>query len=115
MKTKTRKADDVMVVDISGKIGPDGSGDQFRDRISALLAVGEMFILLNLGNVSYMNSDGVGELVASYQQAKEAGGTIKLLNPSGKVSDQLQLTRLDEIFEIYRDEKAALASFRLLP
>ncbi|MCP3980995.1 MAG: STAS domain-containing protein [bacterium] len=111
MKVNVRKIGPVSVVDLSGKI-TIGEGDVvLREQIHDLLENGERKLLLNLSKVSYMDSAGIGELVACYKRATEKDGTVKLLNPSGKVYDLLQLTKLEEVFETYRDEKEALVSF----
>jgi len=111
MKVKEREIGHVVVVDLSGKI-TIGEGDVvLRERVHNLLDAGHKAILLNLEKVSYMDSAGIGELVACYKRAKEKEGTVKLLNPSGKVYDLLQLTKLEEVFETFRDEKEALVSF----
>ena len=90
MKATVRQVGQVAVVDINGKI-TIGEGDVvLRDRVVELLEKGTHHIVLNLEKVSYMDSAGIGELVACYKRAKEKGGTVKLLNPSGKVSDLLQ-------------------------
>jgi anti-sigma B factor antagonist len=82
-----------------------------RDRVVELLDKGSHAIVLNLEKVTYMDSAGIGELVACYKRAKEKGGTVKLLNPSGKVLDLLTLTKLEEVFETYRQEQEAVGSF----
>ena len=111
MKATIREIGKVKVVDLSGKI-TIGEGDVvLRERVGELLEGGHQNILLNLGKVSYMDSAGIGELVACYKRAKEKNGTVKLLNPSGKVYDLLQLTKLEEAFETFKDEKEALVSF----
>ncbi|MDH3627083.1 MAG: STAS domain-containing protein [Acidobacteriota bacterium] len=111
MKANTRVIGHVSVVDLSGKI-TIGDGDiVMREKVNELLDSGNANVLLNLEKVSYMDSAGIGELVACYKRAKEKNGTVKLLNPSGKVFDLLQLTKLEEVFETYRDEKEALVSF----
>ena len=111
MKATVRKLGRVAVVDISGKI-TIGEGDVLlRQKVQELLDAGESRILLNLEKVKYMDSAGIGELVACYKRAKEKDGTVKLLNPSGKVYDLLQLTKLEEVFDTYRDEGQALGSF----
>ncbi len=111
MKATVRKLGRVAVVDISGKI-TIGEGDVLlRQKVQELLDAGESRILLNLEKVKYMDSAGIGELVACYKRAKEKEGTVKLLNPSGKVYDLLQLTKLEEVFDTYRDEGEALGSF----
>ena len=111
MKVNIRKDGDVSIVDLSGKI-TIGEGDVvLRDKVTDLLELDERKILLNLEKVSYMDSAGIGELVACYKRAKEKDGTVKLLNPSGKVYDLLQLTKLEEVFETYKDEAEAVNSF----
>jgi anti-sigma B factor antagonist len=111
MKASVRQIGKVSIVDLSGKI-TIGDGDVvLRERVMGLLDNGQQSILLNLAKVSYMDSAGIGELVACYKRAKEKDGTVKLLNPTGKVFDLLQLTKLEEVFETYRDEKEALVSF----
>ena len=111
MKAVVRKIGNVSVVDIAGKI-TIGEGDVvLRETVSELLDSGETRILLNLEKVKYMDSAGIGELVACYKRAKEKSGSVKLLNPSGKVYDLLQLTKLEEVFDTFRDEGEALTSF----
>jgi anti-sigma B factor antagonist len=111
MKATVREIGHVSVVDMSGRI-TIGEGDVLlREKVSELLDSGRTRILLNLEKVKYMDSAGIGELVACYKRAKEKNGVVKLLNPSGKVYDLLQLTKLEEVFETYRDEKEALVSF----
>jgi anti-sigma B factor antagonist len=111
MKAKVRQVGQVAVVDIEGKI-TIGEGDMvLRDRVVDLLDKGSHAIVLNLEKVTYMDSAGIGELVACYKRAKEKGGTVKLLNPSGKVLDLLTLTKLEEVFETYRQEQEAVGSF----
>lgn len=111
MKANVRQYGNVAVVDLSGKI-TIGDGDiVLREKVTELLDGGEKNILLNLEKVSYMDSAGIGELVACYKRAKENQGNVKLLNPSGKVYDLLQLTKLEEVFDTFKDEKEALVSF----
>ena len=111
MKARVRQVGQVAVVDIEGKI-TIGEGDMvLRDRVVELLDKGNHQIVLNLEKVTYMDSAGIGELVACYKRAKEKGGTVKLLNPSGKVLDLLTLTKLEEVFETYRQEQEAVGSF----
>ena len=111
MKTTVRTVGQISVVDLSGKI-TIGEGDVvLRDKVHELLESGHKKILLNLEKVSYMDSAGIGELVACFKRAREKGGTVKLLRPSGKVEDLLQLTKLWEVFEIFSEEQPALASY----
>ncbi len=111
MKANVRTEGDISVIDVSGKI-TIGAGDVvLRETIEGLLKDGQKKILLNLARVPYMDSAGIGELVACYKRSREKGGELKLLNPSGKVYDLLQLTKLEDIFETFRDEDEALKSF----
>ena len=111
MKATTRSVGDVWVVDLSGKI-TIGEGDVvLREKVTDLLESGQKSVLLNLEKVSYMDSAGIGELVACYKRAKEKGGNVKLLNPSGKVYDLLSLTKLEEVFETFDDEQEAVGSY----
>ena len=111
MKANVRQIGHVSVVDLSGKI-TIGEGDvALRNAVQGLLDEGNSHILLNLEKVSYMDSAGIGELVACYKRSKEKAGSVKLLNPSGKVYDLLSLTKLEEVFETFKDEKEALVSY----
>lgn len=111
MKVNVRSEGEVSVVDLSGKI-TIGEGDVvLRETVETLLKEGRSKIVLNLARISYMDSAGIGELVACYKRSREKGGQLKLLNPSGKVYDLLQLTKLEEIFESFRDEGEAIQSF----
>ena len=111
MKVNIRHEGDVTVIDLNGKI-TIGEGDVIlRDAVEGVLKEGRNKLLLNLSRISYMDSAGIGELVACYKRAREKGGELKLLNPSGKVFDLLQLTKLEEIFETHRDEAEGIKSF----
>lgn len=111
MKTKVRNIGKVSVVDLSGRI-TIGEGDVvLREEVNKLLESDRKNILLNLDKVTYMDSAGIGELVACYKRSAESGAKLKLLNPSGRVSDLLSLTKLQQVFEIFGDEKEALVSY----
>lgn len=111
MKVAIRNIGPVTIVDLGGKI-TIGEGDvQLRQTVLDLLDGGNKNIILNLEKVSYMDSAGIGELVACYKRAKEKAGVVKLLNPTGKVYDLLSLTKLQEVFDTFNDEKEALVSF----
>ncbi len=110
-KAAVRKAGDVAIVDLSGRITlGDGSG-LVRSTIKELIAAGSRNILLNLQDVTYIDSAGLGELVGSYATVASHGGAIKLLNVQGKVKDLLQMTKLYTVFAAFDDEAAALRSF----
>ncbi len=111
MKFNERRADEVVVIDLSGKLTL-GSGDvQLRQIIRDLLDRGEKKIVLNLDKVGYMDSAGVGELVASFTTAQSQGAEMKLLNLTAKIRDLLQFTQLSSVFESHTDEAEAIASF----
>ena len=110
-KASIRQVGDVAVVDLSGRITlGDGSGT-VRERVKELVNLGSKQILLNLGDVSYIDSAGLGELVGSYATVSNQGGKIKLLNAQSKVRDVLQITKLYTVFENFTDEASAVRSF----
>ncbi len=111
MKLTTREVSGVTVVDLSGKITLGEGGMTLRDEVRKLLAVGSKKILLNLGDVNYIDSSGLGELVSAYTAVKNAGGELKLLNLTSKVRDLLVITKLVTVFDVKDDETAAVASF----
>ena len=112
-KATIRKAGDVTVMDLSGRITlGDGSGT-VRDTVKDQIARGCRQILLNLKDVTYIDSAGLGELVGSYATMTNQGGQIKLLNAQTKVRDVLQVTKLYTVFESFTDEETALRSFAI--
>ncbi|GAA3751742.1 STAS domain-containing protein [Terriglobus aquaticus] len=111
MEIKIRQVNGVTVLDLSGRITlGDGTG-QLRSAMQDALAAGSKKILLNLQDVTYIDSAGLGELVSGYTTVKNAGGELKLLNLSKKVKDLLVITKLLTVFDIKDDETAAIASF----
>lgn len=111
MHVEMRKTGDVVVVDLSGKL-TSGLGDQIlRETIDELLAEDWKKILLNLSEVAFMDSAGVGELVAGLRTAKRFGAELRLLNASERVHSTLYIARLLPIFEIYKSESEALQRF----
>lgn len=112
MDIKERVVEGVSVLDISGKIVL-GEGDlQVRDRIKDLLADGQRQILLNLGDVSYVDSAGLGALISSYTTVKREGGQLKLVNLTKRIKDLLAITKLITVFDTYEGEKEALDSYK---
>ncbi len=111
MKLNVRQIGHVAVVDLVGKITVRDGDAVLREGVFKLLQSDQKQILLNLRKVPYVDSTGIGEMVACYKAVRDKNGTVKLLNPSEKVSDLLQITRLEEVFETYRDENEALGSF----
>lgn len=111
MKASTKEMGKVTIIYLDGRLTL-GDGDLvLREKVNGCLSSGKTKILVNLGKVPYMDSAGIGELVACYKRAIEAKGVIKLVNPASKVQDLLALTKLDEYFETYPNESEALASF----
>lgn len=107
-----REAGDVIVVDFGGKITLGEGSAMLRRMIRELLDKGHRKILLNLGDVDYIDSSGIGELVGAYTTVRGTGGELKLVYLTKRVRDILQITRLYMVFDIQADEAAALSSFR---
>lgn len=112
VRATSREAGPVSVVDISGRITLGDGSALLRKTIRGLLEEGRTRILLNLGDVDYIDSSGIGELVSGYSTVKGRGGELKLLNLSRRVRDLLQLTKLYTVFDVFTDEAAAIRSFR---
>src|ERR1700760_3725229 len=111
MKASTRQVDGVTIVDLSGRITLGEGSVVLRDSIKDLLGKGQKKILLNLGDVSYIDSSGIGELVSAFTSVRNQGGDLKLLNLTKKVHDLLQITKLYTVFDVKDDEASAVASF----
>jgi anti-sigma B factor antagonist len=111
MKATTRQVDSVSVVDLSGRITLGEGCSQLRELIRDLLAKGHKNILLNLGEVTYIDSSGIGELVSGFTAVSNQGGHLKLLNLTKKVHDLLQITKLLTVFDVHDDEAKAITSF----
>jgi anti-sigma B factor antagonist len=111
MKFTTREVNGVTVLDLSGKITLGEGSVTIRDAVRDVLATGKNQILLGLGNVNYIDSSGIGELVSALTAVKNAGGSLKLLQLTKKVQDLLQITKLYTVFDIYDDEAEAIASY----
>jgi anti-sigma B factor antagonist len=104
--------DGVTVLDLGGKIVLGEGSVQLREAIRDLMSKGIKNILLNLGNVNYIDSSGLGELVSAFTTAKNQSAALKLLSLTKKVHDLLQITKLYTVFDIYDDEASAIASFK---
>ena len=111
MKLATRDVSGVTIVDLSGKITLGEGGITLREEVRKLLAEGKKKIVLNLGEVNYIDSSGLGELVSAYTAVKNAGGELKLLNLTSKVRDLLVITKLVTVFDVKDDEASAVSSF----
>ena len=102
----------ITVVDIGGRITLGEGSALLRKTIRDLLEDQRVKILLNLADVNYIDSSGIGELVSAFTTVKNRGGDLKLLHLTKKVHDLLQLTKLFTVFDVYSDERTALGSFR---
>ena len=111
MKATIRQVDSVTVVDISGRITLGEGCTQLRELIRDQLGKGNKRILLNLADVTYIDSSGIGELVSAYTGVSKQGGGLKLLNLTKKVHDLLQITKLYTVFDVHEDEAKAIGSF----
>jgi len=112
VKISTRKVDGVMVVDISGRIVL-GEGGSLRETINAVLFSGEKKLLLNLAEVNYIDSTGLGELISAHTSVQKDGGQIQFLKLTNKVRDLLQITKLYTVLNIKDDEAEAIASLNM--
>jgi anti-sigma B factor antagonist len=102
---------DVSVVDVAGRITLGEGSSALRDLLREMVGKGQKKILLNVGEVSYIDSSGIGELVSGFTTVTNSGGELKLLNLNKRVKDLLQITKLYTVFEVHDDEAAAIRSF----
>jgi anti-sigma B factor antagonist len=107
-----REISGVTVIDVSGRITLGEGSAMLREMVRDLLTKGQKRIVLNLGDVNYIDSSGIGELVSGYTTVKNQGGEVKLLNLTKKVHDLLQITKLYTVFDVHNDEHTAVSSFR---
>lgn len=111
VKLDTRQVGDVTVIDVSGRITLGEGSSALRDVLKDLVAKGHRKILLNLGDVTYIDSSGIGELVSGFTSMANLGGTLKLLSLTRRVKDLLQITKLYTVFDVHDDEAHAISSF----
>ncbi len=112
MKATVRQIDSVTVVDLSGRITLGEGCAQLRELIRNEVTKGNKHVLLNLADVTYIDSSGIGELVSAYTAVSNQGGQLKLLNLTKKVHDLLQITKLYTVFDVHDDEAKAVSSFQ---
>ena len=112
MQTRSRELNGVTVLDLTGRITIGEGSASLRDRIQDELAKGNRHILLNLADVSYIDSSGLGELISAYASARNRGGEVKLSNLSKKVHNLMEIVKLYTVFDIFDDETSVIASFR---
>jgi len=111
IKLSTRQVGDVSVVDVAGRITLGEGSSALRDTMRDMVGKSQKKILLNLGEVSYIDSSGIGELVSGFTTVTNSGGQLKLLNLNKRVKDLLQITKLYTVFDVHEDEAAAIRSF----
>jgi len=111
VKLSTRQVGDVTVIDAAGRITLGEGASAFREMIRDLAAKGEKKIVLNLNEVSYIDSSGIGELVSGFTTVTNHGGQLKLVGLSKRVKDLLQVTKLYTVFEVFEEEADAVRTF----
>jgi anti-sigma B factor antagonist len=110
-KLSPRQVGDVTVIDVAGRITLGEGSSNLREGIREMVAKGNKKILLNLAEVTYIDSSGIGELVSGFTSVANGGGQLKLINLTKRVKDLLQITKLYTVFEVHEDEAAAIRSF----
>ena len=111
VKLSTRQVGDVSVVDVAGRITLGEGSSALRETLRDMVSKNQKKILLNLGDVSYIDSSGIGELVSGFTTVTNSGGQLKLLNLNKRVKDLLQITKLYTVFDVHEDEAGAIRSF----
>ena len=106
-----RDVNGVTVLEIEGRIVLGEESNSFREKVKSLLAAGKKKIVLNLSNVSYIDSAGLGTLVATFHSARSQGAVLKLANLGAKFKEVLQVTKLMTVFDTYENEAAAVQSY----
>ncbi len=111
VKLNTRQVGDVAVIDVAGRITLGEGSSALRDSIRELVSKGQKKVLLNLAEVSYIDSSGIGELVSGFTTVTNSGGQLRLLNLTKRVKDLLQITKLYTVFDVHDEEASAIRSF----
>jgi len=111
MEISQRKVGDVTVVDVSGRLVASEDPGRLKDKITSLIFQGEKRIVLNLADVSYVDSAGLGEIIASHGSAKRSGGEVKLASAGKRIKDLLIMTKLLTVFDSHDTEDSAIQSF----
>lgn len=111
LRMTDREVGGVTVLDLEGRIVLGEESNAFRERVKGLLANNHKKIVLNMSNVSYIDSAGLGTLVATFHSARSQGGTLKLCNLGSKFKEVLQVTKLMTVFDVYDSDTAAVQSF----
>jgi anti-sigma B factor antagonist len=111
MELSQRDLGNVTILDVSGKLTLTDGGGQLKDKVSSLISEGHKNIVLNLGNLSYMDSAGLGEMVACHSTAAKNGAVVKLANTTNRMKDLLSITKLVTVFDAHETEAQAVSSF----
>ena len=111
MHLNERVVGGVTIVEVTGNLEANSGEASLKDKVRSLVQQGSKRLLIDLGNVAYMDSSGLGELVHVYATTKNAGGTLKLMRVTRRLKDLLTITKLVTVFDTYEDEPSALASF----
>jgi anti-sigma B factor antagonist len=111
VKLNTRQVGNVSVIDVAGRITLGEGSAALRETLRDMVAKNQNKILLNLADVTYIDSSGIGELVSGFTTVTNTGGQLKLLNLNKRVKDLLQITKLYTVFEVKDDEAEAIRSF----
>ena len=112
MTSSARLVGGVTILDLSGRILAGDGSAALRDLVSKLISEGNKKILLNLGNVNYIDSSGLGELMTAFTSMRSQGGELKLLNLTKRVRDLMQITKLYTVFDIWDNEASAVSAFK---
>ena len=110
MQISERQVGDVTVLDLSGKLTLTDSAGRLKDKVNSLIFQGNKKVILNLGELSYMDSSGLGEIVACHTTVSRGGGVIKLANLGGRIKDLLVMTKLLTVFDCYDTEQEAVSA-----
>ena len=113
MTIKSREKDGVTILDVSGRITIGEGSVVLREKVRDEIALGKRWIIVNLADVNYIDSTGLGELISAFTTAKNRGVTLRLLNVTKRIHELMQITKLYTVFDVYDEESAAIQSFRL--
>jgi anti-sigma B factor antagonist len=111
MTVTARTVGDITILDVQGTVTVGEQAERLRDKVRSVAQEGARRILVNMAGISYVDSAGLGELIAAYTTTKRQGGTLKLLNTTKRLTDLLVITKLATVFETFDDEAEAIASF----
>ena len=111
MTIDTRMSKRIAILDVQGKLAVEEGAKELRTRVRELTSSGHQKIILNLGNVSRVDSTGIEALVSSYTTVKKTGGELKFASITGRLHHLLEITRLSTVFETFREETQAIDSF----